>query len=131
MEQDEKLRRIVYTSRAVGSNLRSDREAIFAASRRNNGIDGITGILWAEADRYLQLLEGSPEAVESAFERISADPRHNEIAVLDQGSFPTRLFPEWAMAGLPAERPVDAKQRLRSLLRNAPPEILGFFRDLK
>lgn len=121
------LRRLVYASRAIGADARRDREAILTTSQRNNGIDGISGILWTDGTRYVQLLEGPPESVASAFHRIARDARHTDIAVIEDGEQPGRLFGGWAMAGLPGEHPEEAASRLAMLLRNAPPGISEAF----
>ena len=127
MQPEEPLTRVVYMSRSVGSYPREDRAAILASSRHNNGMDGVTGILWAEGDRYLQLLEGPRDSVESTFERIARDPRHEHITVIDRGEQAVRLFGDWAMAGLPGEGPSDARSRLSAMLRNAPDDIIALF----
>lgn len=127
MDSENSLCRIVYVSRAVGTHAKTDRESILSVSRRNNGMDGVTGILWAEGDRYLQLLEGPPESVDNTFNRILLDPRHDEVVVIDWGEHADRLFGDWAMAGLPGEAPADAISRLERLLRNAPSDVRRLF----
>lgn len=121
------LRRIVYASRAVGGDMRRDHLDILAESRRNNGIDGISGLLWSRADRYLQLLEGPPDSVGATFDRIRRDPRHADVTVIDDREEPERIFADWAMAGLPGEHPQDAEARLRLLLRDAPDAVRRMF----
>ncbi|MBB4617414.1 BLUF domain-containing protein [Sphingomonas abaci] len=127
MSQVERVRRIIYSSRATGVNLRDDHQDILAVSRRNNGMDGISGILWIRGDRYLQLLEGPPESVAGTFSRIADDARHRDVVVLDDQLAVERQFGDWAMAGDPGERPEDASLRLRGLLRNADGEVARFF----
>ncbi|UYY57137.1 BLUF domain-containing protein [Sphingomonas sp. S2-65] len=127
MSIDQPLCRLVYVSRSVGSVAGDDRAAILTTSRRNNGMDGVTGILWAEGDRYLQYLEGPQESVESTFERIARDPRHEQVTVIDSGEQEARIFGDWAMAGLPGDVPRDARSRLNSMLGNSPEAILALF----
>lgn len=127
MSQAERVRRIIYSSRATGSNLRDDHQSILAASRRNNGMDGVSGILWIRGDRYLQLLEGPPDSVAGTFDRIADDPRHTGITVLEDEPAVERQFGDWAMAGEPGDRPEDALLRLRGLLRNTDGEVARFF----
>lgn len=122
------LKRIIYASRATGADVRRDREDILASSRRNNGIDGVSGLLWSQADRYLQLLEGPPESVDVTFDRIRHDPRHADIVVIEEGEQRERLFGDWAMAGMPGEHPRDAAHRLNLLLRDAPDDVARVFR---
>ncbi|MDY0958217.1 BLUF domain-containing protein [Sphingomonas sp. CFBP8993] len=120
-------RRIIYSSRPVGDDVRADHQAILAVSRRNNGMDGISGILWIGGDQYRQLLEGPVDSVVETLERIRHDPRHTDIVVLDDRMIDAPEFGEWAMAGLPGDRPDAAAERLRFLLRNAAPEIRQYF----
>jgi hypothetical protein len=127
MTTDCAFRRLIYASRAVKADDASDHDAILAVSRRNNGMDGISGILWSHDGRFLQLLEGPPESVGSAYERIARDRRHTDIEVLEDRCVDERLFADWSMAGMPGEHPRDAPERLRRLLRNADPEVTRLF----
>ena len=129
--RNDSMRRLVYMSRATSADTAEDQQAIFGSARRNNGLDGITGVLWAEDGRYLQLLEGPDESVTAAFRRISSDDRHTDIVVLEDREVTERAFSEWAMAGLPGERPADTRERLRLILRRAPTDVLRYFPDVK
>ncbi len=71
---------------------------ILTVSRRNNERDGVTGFLYADGRRFLQVLEGPGEAVERAFVRIGADPRHRAIVTLSRREIEAREFGDWAMA---------------------------------
>lgn len=122
-----KLRRIVYASRAASADARGDLPAILTVSRRNNGVDGVSGLLWSQADRYLQLLEGPGDSVADAFDRIRRDPRHADIVVIDDSEQAERVFADWAMAGMPGEQPEDAAARMRMLLRDAPADVTRLF----
>lgn len=75
-----------------------DVEAILRVSRRNNAAGGITGLLLYDGRRFLQALEGEAAAVESAFDRIRADPRHRAVVILSRREVVVREFGEWAMA---------------------------------
>ena len=121
------FRRVIYTSRAVGDDQRADHQAILSTSRRNNGMDGISGILWIGDGEYRQLLEGPVDSVRETLSRIMRDPRHTDIRILDGGMTDGPAFGEWAMAGLPGDHPAQAAERLRLLLRNADPTIRQFF----
>ncbi len=83
-----------------------------ASSRRNNGMDGVSGILWIGDGEYRQLLEGPADSVHETLSRIMATPamRH---PILDDRMTDGPAFGEWAMAGLPAIG--------RRTLRAAPP----------
>ena len=121
------FRRVIYTSRAVGDDQRADHRAILGSSRRNNGMDGISGILWIGQGEYRQLLEGPVDSVRDTLSRIMGDPRHTDIRMLDDRMTDGPAFGEWAMAGLPGDQPEEAAERLRLLLRNADPAVRQFF----
>ncbi|MCX9146876.1 BLUF domain-containing protein [Erythrobacter sp. WG] len=76
---------------------RDEVDAILAASARNNPALGITGLLLFNGRNFLQLLEGEPEVVAALMERITADPRHTGVSVLDRRSVSARTCPDWAM----------------------------------
>ena len=89
--------RLCYISTARQPIDRALCENILASSRVNNARDGITGLLIAGRQRFLQALEGEEAAVRSAFERIKQDPRHLGCVVLEEGHADERQFPLWAM----------------------------------
>ncbi|MBB4153226.1 hypothetical protein GGQ80_001114 [Sphingomonas jinjuensis] len=130
MSQSEPVRRLVYASRAVGQDFRHDHHDILAVSRRNNGIDGVSGVLWIDADRYLQILEGPTESVASAFDRIARDPRHADVVVLDDRDGVDRQFGDWSMAGLPGDAPADAAVRLKRILDRVDADVARYFERL-
>ena len=96
------LYRVLYCSRNTiqGSpeQVEAEIRGILAASRRNNGRDGITGGLLFSDGCFAQVLEGPVAAVEEAFERIQCDERHSEVTVLQAGPIERRDFPDWSMA---------------------------------
>ena len=97
---NDTLRRVVYVSHSLPEE--ADMEATLAsildAARRNNAQAGVTGALLYSGRRFAQVLEGPPEAVETIFETIQCDPRHDNIAVLKVTSPPRRAFAGWSMA---------------------------------
>jgi len=55
---------------------------ILMVSRRNNDLSGVTGLLFTDGTRFLQVLEGDHAAVSATFQRIQTDPRHHAVVVL-------------------------------------------------
>ncbi|MBS0643071.1 MAG: BLUF domain-containing protein [Acetobacteraceae bacterium] len=95
------LYRLVYCSRNGGTsseNLAREVEAILEPARRRNEGAGLTGALLASASGFAQVLEGPREAIDQAFQRISADPRHADVSVLTFAPAPRRLFPDAPLA---------------------------------
>ena len=94
------LQRMVYESTATdATETQQNLPAILAVSQRNNERDGLTGALAAHRDRYVQVVEGPAQALDSLLRRLEADPRHRDIILLDRISISERLFSGWSMAG--------------------------------
>lgn len=104
---------------------------ILTVSRRNNARDRITGLLYADAGRFLQVLEGPEDAVEAAYARIQGDARHRAIVMLSRRTIDRRAFGHWEMAhrapGADAATFLSDVQRLTA---DASPEVRGTFEGL-
>lgn len=94
------LLQIVYISRTSVPPAEMTRqvEDILRVSRTNNPRDGVTGALLVSESGFAQVLEGPPDAVETVFERIQCDPRHDEVVVLTTQTATERNFGGWSMA---------------------------------
>jgi len=93
------LEQIVYGSVATG---RTDSllnvATILAESQRNNDRDGLTGALAAHDGRYVQVLEGTPAALDNLLRRLAVDPRHREVEIYGRTPIAARRFDGWSMA---------------------------------
>lgn len=124
------FRRLIYASAAAGDDQRRNHVDILRQSRANNGLNGISGLLWTDGAGYLQVLEGGPEAVANTFGRIAADPRHRDVRIVSDRIEPERAFGDWTMASLPAERDgAMLRERVDRFLRRAPDDVRTAFRD--
>lgn len=105
--------------------------AIVGASLRNNRREGVTGLLWTDTQRFLQVLEGEDAAVHGVFDRIKRDPRHLGIVVLHDRAVEAREFGAWAMA---QRGPLDSADtfdaRMKQCLAGASPSVRGTFEGL-
>lgn len=90
--------RLTYISTARRGLGEGEVAAILASSRRNNRDADVTGMLLFDGVRFLQALEGAPEAVAATYARIKADARHRACVQLDSGAIATRAFAGWDMA---------------------------------
>lgn len=94
---------IVYVSQARKPFSADALKDLLDHSRKRNIADDITGLLIyrynADCDRgnFLQVLEGRDDAIEDVWRRISNDPRHHTIVVIEQGPLDKRMFPDWSM----------------------------------
>ncbi len=91
------LRALAYRSRACPPLTSMDLARIAAASRRNNALDGVTGVLVSDGDHIVQIVEGVPTAIDELMRRIRNDPRHSDVEVLYDRPTDRRLFADWNM----------------------------------
>lgn len=96
------LMQLIYYSRPFGFDDLA-LVGILASAARNNPRDDITGALICREDIFMQLLEGPGDSVQAAFDRIRADDRHTDVALVSLQSVTERLFPDWAMRHDPAQ----------------------------
>ncbi len=89
---------LTYISTSRKGLVERDIDAVLEASRRNNRAAAITGLLVYDGVRFLQALEGERSAVELAFARIKADPRHRAAVMLSSREIADREFGDWDMA---------------------------------
>jgi hypothetical protein len=57
----------------------------------------VTGLLVFDGRRFLQIIEGAEEAIDSLVERLRRDPRHSAFEVRDERYVDERSFPDWTM----------------------------------
>lgn len=87
---------LTYHSRARAGTGRTELEEILEVARHHNHLNGLTGFLTFDGERFFQLLEGLEADVDALFERIQGDPRHDDIRLVHRAKGP-RLLPTWAM----------------------------------
>lgn len=95
-----KLYRLIYRSRQtpiVIADLDFNVRAIIQAATRNNREFRLTGLLVTVQGYFLQVLEGPEAAVRGAYNRISIDARHSNVAIISGETVEARLFREWNM----------------------------------
>ena len=121
------IRQLVYASVPVGSRA-VDLDQILAQARRNNGMNGVSGLLVARDDRYVQILEGTPEAVGHIMDAIRDDDRHTDLRVISDDAVDERGFGGWTMAHLPGGREdVGVRRALNELLLRVPEPVKAAF----
>ena len=91
------LKSLTYTSLARLDLTGGDVAAIHETARHLNALDGITGLLLFNGSRFLQIVEGAEEAIDSLVERLRRDPRHSALEVRDERFVAERSFPHWSM----------------------------------
>jgi Sensors of blue-light using FAD len=88
---------LLYRSRAIRDFWPDDLFELVEKSRRKNAERDLTGMLLFHQGYFLQLLEGPEQAVRGCFARVEADPRHDSVSILLEGTSAERDFPEWTM----------------------------------
>lgn len=117
----------VYISTARGDT-QDERGHILLTSRRNNERDGITGLLYDDGVRFLQVLEGDAARVDATFARIKADPRHRAVVILSRRAIEAREFGDWAMASLtPGIEAGEVMDRVERLVAGASVNVRATF----
>ncbi len=102
------LYRILYASRLPAktkvSAMAALAKSIAEQSAATNAALGVTGALCVSNADFVQVLEGSREAINKVYARIVADPRHSDVTLLSYEAVAERLFEHWSMAHLDIKR---------------------------
>ena len=122
--------RLIYQSRNLlrRPNGSSELLKIIRSAERNNLALALTGALLFDKDRFIQVLEGESAKVTTLFIRISQDPRHRDISLIDARAAEERRFPNWSMAlieGPPTYRENSSSDHLLNLMCSQLAESSG------
>ena len=91
------LVRLLYASRPVAPLTTAVVDSILAQSRAHNPRLDITGVLCYSQDLFLQVLEGSRDAVCELYNTIVRDERHDHVRILSYEEIAERRFGNWTM----------------------------------
>ncbi|MBL8941908.1 MAG: BLUF domain-containing protein [Myxococcales bacterium] len=91
------LTRLKYVSRFARPMSPADVQAIVEAAQRHNATIGVTGMLLAFGEVFMQVIEGPTEAVRALFGRIVADPRHRDVILIRSQRVDRAIFAGWSM----------------------------------
>ena len=128
------MRQIVYRSTSTAPEGRAidDIPEILREAVERNGVDGVTGLLYAENPFFLQVIEGPPESVAHLMARLARDVRHRDMAILVDREIARREFGDWTM--IYRERRGENDEfdaRMRVLLAGVSTETVRHFRALR
>lgn len=127
----EPFRQILFASVARAGCAPGVVNSILSSARSHNDHDRVTGMMYADGGRYVQALEGPPDAVEATFSRIRADGRHHHITVLSDRATDRREFGGDPMAFHDeTDERLEVDHRMRDALMQAPPVLRERFLDL-
>jgi hypothetical protein len=97
------LVRCLYASRCVTPQPPALLEQILVQSRRNNPRRGITGLLCATSEVFVQVLEGGRDDISSLLCSIFRDDRHEDVRLLNYEEIAERQFGSWTMGQVEIE----------------------------
>jgi hypothetical protein len=118
------LFQLIYVSEATAPMSEVKLRALLYEARTRNGTLDITGLLLHARNKFLQVLEGSEEAVRDLYDAIRTDPRHTNVEVLLTTTADERTFPDWRM-GVEDLQSVAAEEGGSSFLQTGtlPPSV--------
>jgi len=120
------LKSLTYTSLASLDLTGGDVEDILRTARELNAIEGITGLLVFNGTHFMQVVEGSAQAVDDLVDRLRRDHRHSGVEIRDERPIDERFFPDWTMELVRVKsRFQDAQDGLRTALPEALPPAVG------
>ncbi|MGN6376964.1 MAG: BLUF domain-containing protein [Sphingomonas sp.] len=119
---------LVYVSTVNAGVDAAEVQRILARSRANNARDQLTGLLYFDGKRFMQVLEGDAERLEARYARITADPRHRALVVVSRRTIVDREFGNWAMAyGLSTGERAGLRDKVDVLIEQSSPAVRGIF----
>lgn len=92
--------RLIYKSRSIRPIDWELVDSILETSEERNSERGISGVLLATKNQFLQVIEGSFEEVNALFANIVKDSRHQTVQLISFTCTENRLFKLWAMHGV-------------------------------
>ncbi|MEZ5047712.1 MAG: BLUF domain-containing protein [Chitinophagaceae bacterium] len=96
--KEKTLYMLSYVSTACDCLKYESIQAILESSTKNNKNRAVTGILVYCNKHFFQILEGEKEHIDSLFEEINIDSRHDGIIKIEEKPIQKRMFENWHMA---------------------------------
>lgn len=91
------LRSLTYVSRATDPMSETEFTQLGLEAGRLNALDGITGLLVFNGERFCQTIEGAPSAIDDLLTRLQRDRRHADFAIVHDEQTDSRRFRSWDM----------------------------------
>lgn len=97
-------------------------ENIVSTAKKNNPRHGITGVLFYQKGRFLQVFEGNDADVKKLLNNIQRDKRHKNLIILFDEHVNSRGFEDWNMDSFDLdeteELDVDEILRIRDAIKS-------------
>ena len=91
------LYRLIYKSISTEPFTSDFLQSLEVRSKENNAELDVTGILIGTKSAFLQVLEGVRKNINTVYEKICQDTRHNEIELISYDRIDQREFADWSM----------------------------------
>lgn len=91
------LEQLIYVSTAQREMSRAELETLLESAVAFNDARRITGMLLYSEGSFLQIIEGETADMDAVYARISRDPSHHSLMVLDRSAIVERSFSAWHM----------------------------------
>lgn len=126
------LYELLYVSAMAPSGRYAVVGEIARKARTKNKPLHVTGLLVFDGERYCQHLEGTMQDVLELYKRISEDPRHTDVVLLNQGEVTQRKFGHFAMAfaNIDEGEALDAIGKLRGAAASEAFSVLCLSLDM-
>jgi hypothetical protein len=112
------MKQLLYVSTATRPLVEDDLALLLEQSRHNNALFSVTGFLWSDGHRFMQVIEGPDASIAETYRRIADDDRHRDLRVLREDAIEDREFGDWSMAYRRSFETADEYgARVRRLLR--------------
>ncbi|KAF3996003.1 BLUF domain-containing protein [Glaciimonas immobilis] len=98
------LVRLIYASTAAELVNHELIEKILEVSRKNNIVNGVTGVLCYGDNIFVQALEGGREQINDLYGRLQRDTRHTKLVLLDYAEIQGRQYAGWTMSKIRLDR---------------------------
>lgn len=109
-EENIELIHLIYASRAAQPFTEEELVDLLNGARTANSSIDVTGMLLHCEGSFFQVLEGEEEIVSTLYNKISKDPRHEDIVKIIKEPIEERAFGEWSMGYARAQ-----KEQLKSI----------------
>jgi len=112
------LKLVMYTSIATGGS--SGLSSIVSECRKNNPVHNISGALYFSHRRFLQIIEGRAERIDTLMSNILKDSRHEQCLIQLDIEIKRLTFPSWRCQ---LNMVVSRDQYLQDFLRRYSAEL--------
>jgi len=112
--------RITYTSEASETIGARDIFRIVEQSAANNVAADLSGFLLFRRNRFFQVVEGEPPAIEQLMKRLERDKRHHSMTTLYREENKARSFARWRMKRFGQGQKTPIPEELARALIDAP-----------